>query len=77
MEQLLNYDYIKSGATDIAICNFPIKDNSLQMIPYQEIQDTFVCGEKYKKLTEKAISIEQLLELPLLLLEKQTISQCL
>ena len=41
--------YIKSGDIDIAICNFPIEDDSLELIPCSEIQDIFVCGERYKK----------------------------
>ena len=35
----------------------------LQVIPCKEIQDIFVCGEKYKKLTEKPISLENLMRI--------------
>ena len=61
---------LKSGEIDIAICNFPIKDNSLEMIKILDIQDVFVCGEKYKKNIEKNIRFEDLSSHPLILLEK-------
>ena len=35
---------IKSGEIDIAVCNLPIKDSSLEMIPCREVRDIFVCG---------------------------------
>ena len=44
--------FIKSGKADLGICNLPIQDEHLQVIPCKEIQDIFVCGEKYKKLTK-------------------------
>lgn len=62
--------YIKSGDIDIAICNFPIDDSSLELIPCAEIQDIFVCGEKYKKLISDKVSYEELTKLPLIFLEK-------
>lgn len=61
---------LKSGEIDIAICNFPIKDNSLEMIKILDIQDVFVCGEKYRKKIEKNIKFEDLSSHPLILLEK-------
>ena len=37
---------LKSGGVDIAICNFPIDDPTLELRPCIDIQDTFVYGEK-------------------------------
>ena len=67
--------YIKSGDIDIAICNFPIDDSSLELIPCAEIQDIFVCGEKYKKLISDKVSYEELTKLPLIFLEKSSNSR--
>ena len=67
--------FIKSGSADVGICNLPIEEESLEVIPCKEIHDTFVCGEKYKDLTAKPIRFESLMELPLIFLEKQTISR--
>ncbi|MFU0824018.1 LysR family transcriptional regulator [Clostridium sp.] len=68
-------DFIKSGKADVGICNLPIDDEQLQVIPCKEIQDIFVCGEKYKKITEKPISLERLMEMPLIFLEKKSNSR--
>ena len=67
--------YIKSGEIDIAICNFPIDDDSLELIPCSEIQDIFVCGEKYKHLINDKVSYEELTKLPLIFLEKSSNSR--
>ncbi|WP_010095448.1 LysR family transcriptional regulator [Ornithinibacillus scapharcae] len=66
---------IKSGKADVGICNLPVQDDQLDVIPCKEIQDTFVCGEKYKSLTEKPISLENLMELPLIFLERKSNSR--
>ncbi|OMP65933.1 LysR family transcriptional regulator [Domibacillus epiphyticus] len=68
-------DFIKTGKADVGICNLPIHDEHLQVIPCKEIQDIFVCGEKYKKITEKPISLEYLLGMPLIFLEKKSNSR--
>ncbi|WP_338471175.1 LysR family transcriptional regulator [Niallia sp. XMNu-256] len=67
--------FIKSGAADVGLCNLPIQDEGLQVIPCKKIHDIFVCGEKYKELTKESIRLEQLMELPLIFLEKETISR--
>lgn len=68
-------DFIKSGKADVGICNLPIHDEHLQVIPCKEIQDIFVCGEKYKNITEKPISLKSLMEKPLIFLEKKSNSR--
>jgi LysR family transcriptional regulator, transcriptional activator of the cysJI operon len=66
---------VKSGKADVGICNLPIQEDQLQVIPCKEIQDTFVCGEKYKEITEKPISLENLIKLPLIFLERKSNSR--
>lgn len=68
-------DFIKSGKADVGICNLPIYEEHLEIIPCKEIQDIFVCGEKYKNITEKPISLEHLMEMPLIFLEKKSNSR--
>lgn len=41
-------DFIKSGKADVGVCNLPIYDEQLEVIPCKDIQDIFVCGKKYK-----------------------------
>lgn len=66
---------IKSGEIDIAICNLPIDDPSLEFITCGEVRDIFVCGEKYKGLTKKKISLEEMVKYPLIFLEPNSNSR--
>jgi DNA-binding transcriptional LysR family regulator len=66
---------LKAGEIDIAICNFPIDDTSLEQIPCMEIQDIFVCGEEFKRLLSKPSSLDEIAELPLILLERESNSR--
>lgn len=68
-------NFIKSGKADVGICNLPIHEEHLKVIPCKEIQDIFVCGEKYKKITENPISLESLMEMPLIFLERNSNSR--
>ncbi|WP_144460713.1 LysR family transcriptional regulator [Siminovitchia fortis] len=60
---------LKAGEVNIAICNLPIDDKSLEVKPLLEIQDTFVYGEKYRKALSKPIKLEELVKFPLILLD--------
>ncbi|MGE7842754.1 LysR family transcriptional regulator [Lysinibacillus sp. NPDC093712] len=68
-------NFIKSGEVDVGLCNFPIEDVSLQLTVCTEIQDIFVCGEKYKTLQSKSLHFEDLLKFPLIFLEKKSNSR--
>jgi len=68
-------NFIKSGEVDVGLCNFPLEDVSLQLTVCTEIQDIFVCGEKYKTLQSKRLSYEDLLKFPLIFLEKKSNSR--
>lgn len=67
--------FLKSGEIDLAICNLPIDDSALEQRPCFDIQDTFVYGEKYKKLFSKPVSLDELVKLPLILLEPKSNSR--
>lgn len=60
---------LKKGEIDIAICNFPINDSSLEQIQCKEIQDTFVYGNDYDEIFSEPIHLKDLSEYPLLLLD--------
>ncbi|NLY79415.1 MAG: LysR family transcriptional regulator [Lysinibacillus sp.] len=68
-------DYIKSGKADVGICNLPINDENLEIIPCMEVSDIFVCGDKFKRITEKPISFEYLMKMPLIFLERKSNSR--
>lgn len=66
---------IQSGEADMGICNLPIVNDALHLQPCKEVQDIFVCGEKYRNMTERAVDIEYLVKMPLILLEKNANSR--
>ncbi len=68
-------DFIKSGRADVGICNLPVHDEQLEFVPCKEIQDIFVCGEKYRHLTKKRLPLKDLQEMPLIFLEKKSNSR--
>jgi LysR family transcriptional regulator, transcriptional activator of the cysJI operon len=67
--------FLKSGEVDIAFCNLPVDDQSFEVIPYIDIHDTFVCGEKYKSILSKPLDLEDLKKLPLIFLEPSSNSR--
>jgi LysR family transcriptional regulator, transcriptional activator of the cysJI operon len=66
---------LKSGEIDIAVCNLPIEDSSLEIQKCLDIQDVFVCGEKYRDVISKPLNFEELSTLPLILLEPNSNSR--
>ena len=66
---------LKSGEIDIAICNFPLADDALELRPFIEIHDIFVCGEKFKHILSKPLSLDEINKLPLILLEPNSNSR--
>ena len=66
---------LKSGEVDIVVCNFPLDDPALEMRPCFQVQDTFVYGEKFKKILAKPLGFEELVKLPLIFLESKSNSR--
>lgn len=66
---------IKSGEIDIAVCNLPIDDAALEVIPCADVQDIFVCGDKYRYLLNKKVSFNEIKDLPLIVLDSASNSR--
>lgn len=66
---------VKSGEIDIAICNLPIEEPALEIIKIMDIHDIFVCGNVYKEKLSSALSLKELSNLPLILLEPKSNSR--
>lgn len=66
---------LKSGEIDIAICNFPIEDTSLEIKKCIDVQDIFVCGDNYKNTLSMPLSFEEISNLPLILLDSKSNSR--
>lgn len=66
---------LKSGEVDLAICNFPLDDATLELRPCIDIHDIFVCGEKYNNILSKPAGLDEVAQLPLILLETKSNSR--
>ncbi|HEY4389926.1 MAG TPA: LysR family transcriptional regulator [Paenibacillus sp.] len=66
---------LKSGEVDIAVCNFPLADSTLELRPCLDIHDIFVCGEKYRQLLSGPVGLDEIVKQPLILLEKNSNSR--
>lgn len=66
---------LKSGEIDIAVCNLPVEDADFEIIKCMDIHDIFVCGEMYKDIFSKPLSLKEIAGLPLILLETKSNSR--
>ena len=67
--------FIKDGQADIGICNLPLADTKFKVMPIMEIEDIFVCGKKYKEQLNEPLSLEEILNYPLIFLERNSNSR--
>lgn len=67
--------FLKAGEVDIVFCNLPVEDANFEVIPCMDVQDTFVCGEKYKSILGSPLAFEDLVKLPLIFLEPNSNSR--
>lgn len=67
--------FLKSGKVDVGLCSLPIEEEAIGVLPCQEIQDIFVCGEKFLPLLSTPLSYETLLAQPLIFLENKSNSR--
>lgn len=68
-------DLLKSGRIDLAICNLPVEDPTLEQKINIDIHDIFVCGKKFKQQISKPLTFEEVTQLPLILLEPKSNSR--
>ena len=61
---------VKEGKADLAFVNMPLQDEELVIEPCFEINDVFVCGPDFE--TKSSYSWEEVSDLPLILLEKNS-----
>lgn len=66
---------VKSGEIDLAICNLPVKDPALKIKKCISIHDVFVCGDRFREACSLPMSLKEIAELPLILLESKSNSR--
>lgn len=64
---------VKEGKADLAFVNMPLEDDELTIEPCFEINDIFICGPEFD--AKASYSWEDVAELPLILLEKNSSSR--
>lgn len=66
---------LKAGKIDIGIINMPYEDESLNSKSIMNIQDCFITGRKYRHLANKMLPLKEIVQNPVLLLEKSSNSR--
>ena len=68
---------LKADKCDVAFVNLPISpDPDLKLYGNcMRLNDVFVVGEKYKELIEKTVSLKELKNYPLILMDQNTVSR--
>lgn len=59
---------VKEGEIDFALVHMPIDDSELNIQTLVELEDIFVVGEAYQQWSTRLITIQELAEIPLILL---------
>ena len=66
---------LTAGDSDVAFVNLPIDRNkyhAIDVINIRELHDIFIAGEEYKHLADKTLTMRELSELPLVMLESKS-----
>jgi LysR family transcriptional regulator, cyn operon transcriptional activator len=68
-------ELLKSGQVDFGFINLPYEDDSLSIIQCREIHDVLIGGTQYNYLAKGGISLSELSQYPLVMLERKSISR--
>ena len=66
---------LKSGAVDLGIVTLPVEDKDVEALGFRTVEDVFVASGRFAGLKNKAISTQELSQLPLLLLQKESLTR--
>jgi len=64
--------FLKEGRIDLGVVRMPIVDPQLQAIETYRLQDCFVAGSRYAHLKGEVLSMERLLEYPIILFSRNS-----
>lgn len=65
---------LKDGKCDVAFINLPLEDKEVRLYgTVKHLTDVFVAGDSYQRLKGKAIPLSALHELPLIMIERNTV----
>lgn len=64
-------ELLRYGKIDLGVINLPINDDkNIIVLKKLPVQDCFVVGEKYKTLSREELTLEKIMNYPVLLLER-------
>lgn len=67
---------LKEGRCDIAFVNLPMEDDDVKFYgTVSHLSDIFVAGERFSDLKNQHVPIKRLLELPVIMIEENTVSR--
>jgi DNA-binding transcriptional LysR family regulator len=66
---------LKSGEIDLGICNLPVDESSFEVCTCMDVHDIFVCGDKYHRTIRQPLSLAEVVEYPLIILETKSNSR--
>ncbi|WP_276357957.1 LysR family transcriptional regulator [Cohnella caldifontis] len=64
--------FLKEGRIDLGVVRMPIVDPQLKVRESFQLQDCFVAGARYAELKDKTLSLEQLLQYPVILFSRNS-----
>lgn len=67
--------YLKEGRIDIGIVRLPVDDDHIHVKEGIALQDCFVAGPKYRELIQKNVTLEELLQYPIILFSRNSNSR--
>ena len=70
-------EQLKANRCDVAFVNLPIQEEAdLQLYGNcMRLNDVFICGEKYKEYTDHTLSLLELKNLPLIMMDPNTVAR--
>jgi len=66
---------LKSGAVDLGIVTLPVEDKEIETIEFRTVEDVFVASGRFADLKNRNILTQELSQLPLLLLQKESLTR--
>ena len=67
---------LKDGKCDVAFINLPLEDKEVRFYgTVKHLNDIFVAGKKFENLKGEVVSLNRLHELPLIMIERNTVFQ--
>ncbi|WP_135556637.1 LysR family transcriptional regulator [Paenibacillus cymbidii] len=64
--------FLKEGAIDMGVVRMPIVDSHLEVRESYQLQDCFVAGALYGELKDKVLTVEMLLQYPVILFSRNS-----